>query len=139
MPVIFHTKKITISNAEAFRTVRERSIFRSKVIRAAVAVSGFKLFYHGGDHHVMVVGTSTDKIKIVGNSVFFNVTVHLADQSVNDAFTAQVRILIIAEVEPVVTILQKRTRRSSSPRLKRKSLTGGRSRSHRVTRKRTSR
>jgi len=145
MPVKFAIKVIKIRSQKGLLITDGSAKFGSNVISAGIAVSSFKLFYDRLDHHILVLQVEPVKTRIFRNTVFFEITCHFADKSVNDPYSGEVRLLIIAEVEPVPTILQKRTRRSSSPNPKRKSLTsrksltGGRRRSHKVARKRTSR
>jgi len=143
MPVQFSTKVIRIRSQKGLLIKDGSAKFGSRVISAGIAVSSFKLFYDRGDNHVLVLQVEPVKTRIFRNTVFFNIVCHFADNSVNDPYSGEVRLLIIAEVEPVVTILQKKTRCSSSPNPKRKSLTSGknptdgRSRSHRVARGKT--
>jgi hypothetical protein len=139
MPVKFIARTLLINSAKRVLKIGGRVIFGSKVVTAEIAVSGFKLFYDDGDHEILALQVFADIDAILGKSVLFNVICHLADRSVNKPFSGKVRVLIIAEVEAVGTVLQKRTRSSSSPRLKRKNSTGGRRRSKKVARGRKSR
>jgi len=145
MPVRFITKRIPVKSVKGIRSLHSSVTFGSKVISAGVAVSAFKLFYDRGDRNILVIQVRAVLTAIFRNSVHFHVQCLFADNSVSDRYSGEVRVLIIAEIAAVGTVLRKRTRLSSSPNPKRKSLTSrksltdGRSRSRRVARGGTSR
>jgi len=142
MPVKFVTKKIPIHGAKLNFSADGSVRFRSKVISAGVAVSGFVLNYDHSDHHFGIARVQAFKDAIIGNNVLFHVACLLSDKNLDDSYSGEIRVLVIAEVEAVGIVTQKRTR-LTNPKRKRltgkKSSTYGRSRSHRVARQRRSR
>lgn len=100
MALDFRQRSVTIPSGTGRRSINDSVTFGSRVIRANVALNGFKLDYVNSDRHTNIVEADTDILSISGNTVNFRVECNHADRSVSssDAYTGYVTALIIAEV-----------------------------------------
>ena len=91
VPVPIGTGRRTIPGVATFAP-------QVQVVRAAVALNGFKLEYVN-QHRVLVVEADTDLNNIAGNVVNFSIECDLRDNSGNDDYSGYVTVLVIAEVQ----------------------------------------
>jgi hypothetical protein len=100
MPVDFRTASVSIPSGTGNRTFQSSVFFNSTVIRANVALNGFKLdFTAGGDRHINEVEVDIDVGPIQGTSVGFTVETQYADVNFDDPYGGFVTALVIAEVQ----------------------------------------
>ena len=98
MAVDFRQRTVTIPSGTGRRSINDSVTFGSRVIRANVALNGFRLDYVSSDHHINIVEADTDIISISGNTVNFRVECHYADQNFDDPYQGYITALVIAEV-----------------------------------------
>ncbi len=98
MAVDFRSVSITIPNGTGRRSIEGAAVFGSQVIRAGVALNGFRLDYANGDKHVNVVEADVDILAITANTVRFRVECLLADKNFDDPYSGYVTALVTAEV-----------------------------------------
>ncbi len=74
-------------------------VFPSQVRRAEAAINGFYVTYNNGDHHVLAQKIDIDLPRIIGNTVFVDVTFLLRDSSgsIDDPFSGYVDVTVIVE------------------------------------------
>ena len=99
MPVEFRTQQVAIPSGTGRRSINDSVTFGSDVLRAGIAVNGFKLDYVNSDHHINIVEIDTDVISSVGRTVNFRVECDYADKNLDDSYRGEVVALIIAEVQ----------------------------------------
>ena len=99
MAIEFRTSSVAIPNGTGRRSIAGSAAFSSPVVRASVAMNGFKLDYASSDHHINIVEADTDIVSISGNTVNFRVECSYADKNFDDAYSGYVTALVIAEVE----------------------------------------
>ncbi|GGM35818.1 hypothetical protein GCM10012275_03830 [Longimycelium tulufanense] len=99
MPVEFRTSSITIPNGTGRRSIQGTVTFGTNVIRAGVALNGFKLDYANSDHHINVLEADTDIVSISGRTVTFRVEAQYADKNFDDPYSGYVTALVIAETQ----------------------------------------
>jgi hypothetical protein len=99
MPVEFRTQQVAIPSGTGRRSINDSVTFGSDVLRAGIAVNGFKLDYVNSDHHINIVEIDTDVISAVGRTVNFRVECDYADKNLDDSYRGEVVALIIAEVQ----------------------------------------
>lgn len=99
MAIEFRTSSVTIPNGSGRRSITGNATFSSPVVKASVALNGFKLEFASSDHHINVVEADTDFVSISGNTVTFRVECNYADESQDDSYSGYVTALVIAEVE----------------------------------------
>ena len=99
MPIEFRTSSVTIPNGTGRRTIAGSAPFGRPVVKASIAMNGFKLDYTNSDHHINIVEADTDIVSIAGNTVNFNVECNYADKNSDDPYSGYVTALVIAEVE----------------------------------------
>ncbi len=99
MPIEFRTSSVTIPNGTGRRSIAGSAAFGSPVVKASVAMNGFKLDYANSDHHINIVEADTDIVSISGNIVSFRVECNYADKNADDPYSGYVTALVIAEVE----------------------------------------
>ncbi|MEV6277020.1 hypothetical protein [Nocardia sp. NPDC051832] len=97
MAVQFATSSITVPSGTGRRTLQGSVTFNATVLRAGVALNGFKLDFDSDDHHINVVEADTDIVAISGNTVRFQVECHYADKNFDDKYQGYVSTLVIAE------------------------------------------
>jgi hypothetical protein len=98
MALDFRQSSVTIPSGTGRRSIESSVTFGSRVIRANVALNGFKLDYVNSDHHINIVEADTDLVSISGNTVNFRVECDYADKNFDDPYEGYVTALIIAEV-----------------------------------------
>lgn len=98
MSVDFRTVSVTIPKGTGSRSIDGKAKFNSKVLRAGVALNGFKLDYSSKDHHVNIVEADTDFVSIKEDTVNFRVECFLADKNLDDPYSGYVTALVTAEV-----------------------------------------
>ena len=99
MPAEFRTKSVSIPSGTGRRSINDIVTFGSAVIRAGIAVNGFRLDYDSEDHHINTVEVDTDIINIGGNTVEFRVECNYCDRNFDDSYSGEVVALIIADVQ----------------------------------------
>ena len=100
MPVDFRTASVSIPSGTGNRTFQSSVFFNSTVIRANVALNGFKLdFTAGGDRHINEVEVDTNIRSFSGSLVTFDVRTQYADVNFDDPYGGFVTALVIAEVQ----------------------------------------
>ncbi len=99
MAVEFNTRQVAIPSGTGRRSINDSVTFGSDVIRAGIAVNGFKLDYVNSDHHINIVEIDTDIISFSGRTVNFRVEADYADKNFDDPYRGEVVVLIIAEVQ----------------------------------------
>lgn len=95
----FRTKRTNFPDGTGRRSENEVVSFDSKVLRAGVAINGFKMDYVHSDHHINIVEADVDFKSIAGNNVNYTVQFNYADQNFADPYRGYVQTLVIAEVE----------------------------------------
>lgn len=93
----FRTRSVNIPSGTGRRSINASVVFGSKVIRANIALNGFKLDCVNKDHNIAAVGT--DIVSISGSTVNFSVECNYADKNFDDPYSGYVTALVIAEVE----------------------------------------
>ena len=73
MPVYFRRKQVAIPSGYGRRSFDSDVTFDSNVIRAEVAINGFKLDFVSGDRHINIVEIDTDIRSFIGKTVKFRV------------------------------------------------------------------
>ena len=99
MTLAFEKRTISIPNGTGLRTINDTVSFDSRVRRAEVAISGFRLDYRNADHHIDTVEIDVDLLSRAGNDVSFRVRADYADQNNDDLYRGRVEVLVIADVE----------------------------------------
>ena len=99
MAIEFRTSSVGIPNGTGRRSIAGSATFGSPVIKATVALNGFKLDYANSDHHINIVEADTDIVSISGSTVNFRVECNYADKNLDDPYSGYVTALVIAEVE----------------------------------------
>jgi hypothetical protein len=99
MPVDFRTRSVSIPSGTGRRSINDSVTFGSPVVRAGIAVNGYKLDYVNADHHINVVEIDTDVIGFTGNTVNFRVECDYSDKNFDDPYRGEVVALVIAEVQ----------------------------------------
>ncbi|MCZ6641197.1 MAG: hypothetical protein O7F71_06450 [Gammaproteobacteria bacterium] len=99
MPIEFRTSTVTIPNGTGRRSIAGSASFDSPIIKANVAINGFKLDYASADHHINVIEADTDIVSIDGGTVNFRVECNYADKNSDDPYSGYITALVIAEVE----------------------------------------
>jgi hypothetical protein len=97
MPVRFQFKPVTIPPGTGRRNITESHTFPSRVLRAGVALNGYKFDYLDSDHHINVVEADTDLVSTTDSTVKFNVQCQYADKNFDDRYEGVVQVLIIAD------------------------------------------
>ncbi|MEE2056588.1 hypothetical protein [Rhodococcus artemisiae] len=97
MAIQFATPSITIPLGTGRRSIQSTVSFSGRVVRAGVALNGFKIDYDDDDHHINIVEVDTDLVRISGGTVVFNVECQYADKNFDDKYSGYVTALIIAE------------------------------------------
>jgi hypothetical protein len=103
MALAFQVVNVPIPSGKGRRNIGfESTPFASRVMRANVALNGFKLQYDGAgvDHHIRVIEVDADFATIDGaqNKVVFTVQCDYADKNGDDAYSGSAQVLVIAEV-----------------------------------------
>jgi hypothetical protein len=102
MPVQFRTPSINIPSGTGRRSITAKEQFvGSQVLRAGVALNGFKLDYDiaNGDHHLNLMEADTDVVSLSGgDTVNYRVEFQLADKNFDDPYSGYITVLVIAEV-----------------------------------------
>ena len=98
MSTDFRTVPVQIPNGKGRKSIEGVAVFNSGVIRAGVALNGFRLDDSSGDMHLNIVEADTDLLAINGNAVKFHVECLLADKSHDDDYSGYITALVIAEV-----------------------------------------
>jgi hypothetical protein len=99
MPVDFRTPRVAIPSGTGRRSINDSVTFGSRVLRAGIAVNGFKLDYVDSDHHINIVEIDTDITSVSGNTVNFRVECDYSDKNFDDNYRGEVVAMIIAEVQ----------------------------------------
>ncbi len=99
MAIEFRTSSVSIPNGTGRRSIAGNATFGSPVVKASVAMNGFKLDFASSDHHINIVEADTDIVSISGNTVNFRVECNYADKNSDDPYSGYVTALVIAEVE----------------------------------------
>ena len=99
MAIEFRTSSVSIPNGTGRRGIAGNATFSRPVVKASVAMNGFKLDYANSDHHINIVEADTDIVSISGNIVNFRVECNYADKNADDPYSGYVTALVIAEVE----------------------------------------
>ena len=94
----FRTVSINVPSGTGRRSIQGTATFGSKVLRATVALNGFKLDYVNSDHHINIVEADTDIVSISGNIVTFRIQCNYADKNFDDPYQGYVTATVIAEV-----------------------------------------
>ncbi len=99
MAIEFRTSSVRIPKGTGRRSIAGSAAFDSPVVKATVAMNGFKLDYARSDHHINIVEADTDIVSISGSTVNFRVECNYADKNLDDPYSGYVTALVIAEVE----------------------------------------
>ncbi len=99
MAIEISTTSVSIPNGTGRRTIAGNATFGRPVLKASVALNGFKLDFTSSDHHINIVEADTDIVSISGNTVNFRVECNYADKNSDDPYSGYVTALMIAEVE----------------------------------------
>ncbi len=99
MAIEFRTSSVSIPNGTGRRSITGNATFGRPVVKASVAMNGFKLDFASSDHHINIVEADTDIVSISGNTVNFRVECNYADKNSDAPYTGYVTALVIAEVE----------------------------------------
>ncbi|EME62193.1 MULTISPECIES: hypothetical protein [Rhodococcus] len=97
MAISFLTPSVTIPVGTGRRSIQQSVSFPRNVLRAGVALNGFKLDYDSDDHHINIVEVDTDLVSISGGTVTFRVECDYADKNFDDKYGGYVTALVIAE------------------------------------------
>ena len=97
MPVHFATPSLTIPSGTGRRHIEGTASFPATVLRAGVALNGFKLDYVSDDHHINIAEADTDIVSVSGTTVTFAVECDFNDKNFDDKYTGYVTALVIAE------------------------------------------
>jgi len=100
MPVQFRTPSINIPSGTGRRSITRSEPFGSQVLRAGIALNGFKLDYDiaDGDHHLNLMEADSDVVSLSGDTVNYRVEFQLADKNFDDPYSGYITVLVIAEV-----------------------------------------
>ena len=102
MPLRFQVVPVDIPSGTGRRTINfESQPFSPTVLRAAVALNGFRLQFDSADHHLKIVEIDADFLFVDQNQnkVVFSVECNLADKNGDDRYSGQANVLVIAEVD----------------------------------------
>ncbi len=99
MAIEFRTSSVSIPNGTGRRSIAGNATFSRPVVKASVAMNGFKLDFARSDHHINIVEADTDIVSISGNTVNFRVECNYADTNSDDPYSGYVTALVIADVE----------------------------------------
>lgn len=74
-------------------------VFPTNVRRAEAAINGLYITYNNGDHHVLAQKIDIDMPRIVGNTVFVDVSFLLRDSSgnIDDPFSGYVDVMVVVD------------------------------------------
>ena len=92
------TTNIRFTNVQGKQTETETVQFQRPVISAQTAVRGFNFDFRTGDHHIDNVQVATAVRRTGPLDVEVEATVLYADKDKQDDYSANVNVLIIAEV-----------------------------------------
>lgn len=95
----FRTISINIPSGTGRRSIEGTANFPAKVLRASVALNGFKLDYVNSDHHINIVEADTDIVSISDNVVRFRIQCNYADKNFDDPYRGYVTATVIAQIE----------------------------------------
>jgi hypothetical protein len=100
--VEFIRRTVIIDPGTGERRIPDRANFEGDVIRAHVALQGFRLDFANADHHINVIDVdvdlgATNHPNIEGRTVNFTVDCLYADRNFDDSFSGYIDVLVIAE------------------------------------------
>ncbi len=97
--VATRTKVIQIPVGTGRRSITDSMTFDAPVLRAGIALNGFKLDFVLSDHHLNVIEADTDIMSISGNKVNFRVECQYADKNFDDEYRGYITATVIAVTE----------------------------------------
>jgi hypothetical protein len=97
MAVEFLVRNINIPSGTGRRQFNDAVTFAGTVIRANVAINGFKLDFATDDHHINIVEIDTDVVNVSGTKVDFRAECQYADKNADDAYSGYIQVLVIAD------------------------------------------
>ena len=97
--VATRTKAIQIPAGTGRRSITDSVTFNAPVLRAGIALNGFRLNYVDSDHHLNVIEADTDIMSISGNTVNFRVECQYADKNFDDEYRGYITATVIAVTE----------------------------------------
>ncbi len=80
-------------------SITDSMTFDAPVLRAGIALNGFKLDFVESDHHLNVIEVDTDIMSISGNKVNFRVECQFADKNFDDEYSGYITATVIAVTE----------------------------------------
>ena len=99
MAIEFRTSSVPIPTGTGRRSIAGSVAFGSPVVKANVAMNGFKLDFASADHHLNIVEADTDIVSISGNTVDFRVQCNYATKNSDEPYSGYVTALVVAEVQ----------------------------------------
>jgi hypothetical protein len=98
MPVLFDNPTVTIPSGTGRRSIQSSVGFNGRsVLRAGVALNGFRFDFDSADHHIDNVEADTDLVSVSGDTVTFRVNCNYRDKNGDDRYSGSVNVLVIAE------------------------------------------
>lgn len=102
MAVEFIRRTVSIEPGTGRRRIEDGADFAGEVIRAHVALNGFKLDFANTDHEINVIEVDADlgardRPTIDGHTVNFTVECQYADKNFDDPYSGYIDVLVIAE------------------------------------------
>ena len=102
LAVEFLRRTVKIPPGTGRRRIPDGADFAGQVIRAHVALNGFKLDFANADHHINVIEVDADlgaegHSTIEDRTVNFTVECHYADKNFDDSYSGYIDVLVIAE------------------------------------------
>jgi hypothetical protein len=97
MATEFLRRTVQIPRGRGRRTFNDGGELAGRVVRAQVALNGFKLDYIDDDHHINIVEVDVDIVSVNNRSVEFQVEVQYADKNFDDEYQGYIDVLIIAD------------------------------------------
>ena len=97
MSIQFKDITLPIPSGTGFRRIEGTVSFPATVLRAGVALNGFKLDFVTDDHYINITEADTDIVSVSGRMVTIAVECDFSDKNFDGPYRGYVTALVIAE------------------------------------------